>query len=63
MMTIYKNDPKYKIIFMSKNLLYYTGWNCQNSHGQQKHKITLFANSYKVNSKWSEVSLRQWLEG
>ncbi len=57
MMTIYKNDPKYKKIFMSKNLLYYAGWNCQNQQGQQKHKITLFGNSYKVNSKWGKVTL------
>ena len=32
-------------------------WNCQNSQGQQKHKMTLFGNSYKVNLKWSKVSL------
>ncbi len=57
MMNIHKNDPKYKKIFMSKNQLYFTGWNCQNSQRQQKHKITLFGNSYKVNSKWSKVSL------
>ncbi len=57
MMTIYKNDPKYKKVFMSKNQLYYIVWNCQNQQGHKKHKITLFANSYKVNSKWSKVSL------
>ncbi len=44
-MTIYKNDPKYKTIFMSKILLYYADWNYQNQHGQEKHKITLFGNS------------------
>ncbi len=60
MMTIYKNDPKYKILFMAKIAhiwKYYIGRNCQNQQGQQKHKITLFANSYKVNSKWCKVSL------
>ncbi len=57
MMNIYKNDPKYKKVLMSKNRPYYTVWNYQNQQGQQKHKITLFENSYKVNSKWSKVSL------
>ena len=56
-MNFYKNDPKYKKIFMSKNRLYYDAGNCQNQQGQQKHKITLFANSYKVNLKGSKVSL------
>ena len=61
MMTIYKDDPKYKPkykkVYMSKILLYYDGWNCQNSQGQQKHKITLFGNSYKVKLKWGKASL------
>ncbi len=57
MMIFYKNDPKYKTIFMSKNKLYYAEWNCQNLQGQLKHKITLFGNSYKVNLKLSKVSL------
>ena len=38
MMTIYKYDPKYKKVFMSKFLLYYTAWNCQNSQGQLNTK-------------------------
>ena len=57
MMTIYKNDPKYKKVFMSKNKFYYPGWNCQNQQGHKKHKITLFGNSKKVNSNRSKVSL------
>ncbi len=60
MMNIYKNDPKYKETLCQKITYicrYYAGWNCQNQQGQQKHKITLFGNSYKVNSKWSKVSL------
>ena len=56
MMTIYKNYPKYKKVFMSKNRLY-IDWNCQNHQEHQKHKITLLGNSYKVNSKWSKLSL------
>ncbi len=47
-MTIYKNDPKYKILFMSKNdqllqVLYRLELSKQ--HEQQKHKNTLFGNS------------------
>ena len=42
---------------MSKKPTLFAGWNCQNPKGQEKHKITLFENSYKVNSKWRKVSL------
>ena len=38
MITIYKNDPKYKKIFMSKNQLYYTGRNCQISKDSKNTK-------------------------
>ena len=50
-MTIYKtilNTNQNTKNSMSKNhqfCRYYAGWNCQNQQGQQRHKITLFANS------------------
>ena len=37
-MTIFKNDPKYKKFFMSKNQLYYIGCICQNSQGNKNTK-------------------------
>ncbi|RKU26580.1 hypothetical protein C6497_13510 [Candidatus Poribacteria bacterium] len=60
MMNIYENDPKYKSVIMSKNhqileVLY--GLELSKSARKKKHKITLFGNSYKSNSKRSKASL------
>ncbi len=66
MMTIYINDPKYRKFIMSKNTQFVPvlcSLELSKSARIKKHKITLFANSYKVNSKWSKVSLLQGLEG
>ncbi len=42
MMTIHKNDPKFKSLFMSKKPTLFVAGKCQILEGQQKHKITVF---------------------
>ena len=51
-----ENNPNYEILY-TQNAYLFNRWESQNQEGKQKHKITVFRISYKVNSKWSKVIL------
>ena len=43
--------------YIRQKSIHFNREECQNQEGQQKHKITLFRNSYKSSSNWNKTCL------